>query len=632
MKEYHKSLRIFTSTTSKPKSLENMKSTRFARTRRPRPSSNPLILPKTAKVERMLGTLIRPKQKQSTQTEDDSGASGDTLVADSSVGCETEQLIPYETISKPWSFDPDIQKKAPKRLLQPGVFEEIANVRNCRVVQRSHGDVMVVKGDSHDDVDQTIAALDGMVKRLVGSSRYLDVEPWQSEVLVRSNSSQSICYLSFPVYDFTVSKRKINVSYCLVTLDESKAYPRQLRTLMRKAGLHNKDSPKFVIIRKITESGRSGSMKVINKQSVSLSLDHHWNNTSFEPYGPQQLDHSGSRSDFNSATSHVASTTASTRHPAHRSIEEWVKQSDSTEHNPFMPLRPLDQNSEQGAPSIVADHVSDKNDGSSKQDPVLGGKKRHIRARRIPIDSSKSSVTPGSVKEEDQCTASEQADSTADVTNSMTRSYSGGGPSFSITPLHSSATHDTLPADIFPVIAPLPAIAGPYMPPDIPGRLFTGGPQEPAWLARNPTSETLTSKTTPLIWSPGAEIESEATTKDPWLEQTSHEVAAVTERIATTDEVDQRQLWRTMRQKNPKPSSPTELTQPMESSCSKILQVAQESKGLFTRLEVEIGMILLEKATLPPIYSQRKTLTAEEVPKLFLTQGVAKTETVFVNE
>ncbi|KAL8736516.1 MAG: hypothetical protein Q9181_002410 [Wetmoreana brouardii] len=611
-----------------------------------------------AKLERLAETISKKTKAALSAT-----GKGEAAQSDNNFTAEAPApiLVLHETISKSWRIEPGLRTSIPRRLLKPTIFESIANLANCRISFNAGTNLMTVKGDNDQSVDETIKKLDNLVKAF------------------------SLCYAQPSIYNFhSWEAEPMGVSFRALALGGVGTYTQKSTTVIHStSSLHLPQLSDFSII-VLVDDEREMTTKSSPKDTrakISPFRRDLWHDAQIRPHGKQLRENP--RYPF--ATE-----------PAPATVAEWVEKTPHTTHDPSKPLKEVNELPADVSPAVVqVNHENGTGTSSRKRyarnrkapgmpdisedDPTalhshvpdLGEDNVRQNLIEIEVDIQKAGEIPTLTPMADSALSSYKTPSQSDGRGSVLLEYRPATPS---TPL-SAAPQDLLTGAEQPAtntilespLTPTPKaamfsapIATPRSTPStIPkaspnslanptcasnaqrkvsrtsktSSLLQDRHQQPAWMAeRNPNAKAKAAQN-PLSLIGGTDpvpnarpLSYLAAAKQGNARQGTP--AQTRERLAVGSEVQSRRFHKTMNQKMAK-SFELNILQATNSAMIQQLKPVRAFRGI-VKLEIEIGRILVKNATLPSNIAAGRIFSLSDWSLMLSTQG-GTTQTVFAH-
>ena len=512
--------------------------------------------------------------------------------------CSVDQLlINHESISRKWNPTKRDELANAGLNFNPELLNQVGNLTKCRVELTTDGMDVLVRGESEQSIDKTVAKLAVLYDSIVS---YTDFTHFH--VLI-----PKVCRSANYVFDYYIPEGDLDILMRMVPLRESSG--RKLgTTLLLPTSPHVKFLPYYMTLELISEGGsdlqRKASLGHSGRKECKL-----WQGYPYKAYGDgsyhAEIYKHGPGNTMSQPNQRPQVTPAI---PAVQTVDEWVEQSAAAADNPFTPL---DQ-AEGPSKANLATHEQ------QAEPPPPAGRIRHIKTRKpkgiqglpFPAPSLTTSVVSDSTSGSPTKSGS-KAEEEPDNRNTN----------------ESASTEPSIAGALVPIrrLDP-PPIEAPYMPEPL---LTSEDLQQIAkakWEARVVTDTE--ADTSLLGFDPNESL------KEPLRAEKDQDIQSFDgkERIQRVNESETRQLKRTMNQQ--KPSAQTgagqnALLTSMGADATKILQRARSSSGL-VKLEVNLGRILVDHQTGSPDF-QNQPFSPAQWSRVFAKQdGTYKLETIFV--
>ncbi|KAL8683013.1 MAG: hypothetical protein Q9186_001008 [Xanthomendoza sp. 1 TL-2023] len=309
-----------------------------------------------SKLERSRGTFTKKMNAGAAQKEE-----ADFYKTNTSL----PSLVAHEMVSRVWSLEASLLKHTPRRLISPGVFENIANRTNCRIASVTEAGVVTVKSDNDQDLDEAMKRFAALVQAL------------------------SLRLVPPQIHDFVNSEDETNIRFYLTSLNEQEASDHRSTTLIDATLLRQLSKPFSLAVILMTTGNGTIITEPRFRDSMLSHFEDSWQYALIEPYGDQDVNCLALES--TTLGTHVKPDTSPKNVPpletqiAPKTVEEWVATTLHTAEDPFKPLEPVEDPTSQLVPvpsrvDVIEADIDEGNDASGASGP----KKRFGKIRKKP--------------------------------------------------------------------------------------------------------------------------------------------------------------------------------------------------------------------------------------------------------
>ena len=505
-------------------------------------------------------------------------------------------LINHESVIKRWNpanVNGDINVGLN---FNADLLNQVGNITNCRVELDMDEMSIVVRGESQQGVDKALAKLNVLNKSTVCCIIFICLM-----VLI-----SKVCRTSLGcIFEFFIPEGDMDVLLQMLPLKESLG--RKLSTtLLSTDSPHTKGLQNYLTIEMISEGGFDLQRKVRPRASSRAGCLL-WRSRPYKKYGDGSYSAHIYNNGPGATPQSIEESDDRLAKPMIRTVDQWVEQSAAAADNPFVPLGPAEE-----PPKV--DNLADELHVETDR---LVSRARHVKTRKAkgiqPLpDLAQSAAT--SVVSDSTSISPPKSDSKAgeELGSRKTGDSSSTGPSLADVVI---AFRHLDPPPIEPPFMPEPSVAS------------SGSHQitRAKWEAHIVSN--VQADTSLLGFDPNEPPEKSSKAEDS--QGVKH--GYVDERVQPVNEVDTRQIRRTMNQHKASTqvgSGNAALLRCMESRATQILQSARSCTG-HVQLEVNLGRILVNHQTGAAEFKRQPFLPGQW-PRVFPTEeGNGKLETVF---
>ena len=505
-------------------------------------------------------------------------------------------LINHESIVKKWNPAKGDERAHAGLNFNPEVLNQVGNLTSCRVELSMDGMDVLVRGESKQSIEKSIAKLAVLYDSIVSHTVFKCLN-----MLI-----PKVCRSATCVFEYYIPEGNMDVLLQMVPLKETPG--RKLSTtLVSPTSSQAKFLPYYLVIEMISQGGFDLQRKVSPEQRERKECKL-WQGYSYKAYG----DGSYNAEIYKYGPGNTTSPLNEGSHaipaiPAVQTVDQWVEQSAAAAEDPFAPL-----NQAEGPPNVDV-----AADDPQVEPPPPGGRTRHIKTRK-PKGMQGAPIAPASV------TTSIVSDSTS---RSPTKSGSKTGEEHDNRKASDSASTEPSIADV--IIPTRHLKPPPIEPPFMPEPLMT--PEDlqqianAKWEARVVTNVEV--DTSVLGFDPNESL------KEPLQAEENPSIQSFDgeERFQRVNEAETRQIRQTMNQQKASTQvgvGHNALLKSMEVDAAKIVQYTRSCTG-HIKLEVHLGRILVDHQTGSPDF-KNQPFSPLQWSKVFSKQdGTSKLETIF---
>lgn len=527
---------------------------------------------------------VKVKRSADTQTEADAATeeqfpAEDAQQEDSELIDDTDiveiPLIPHETFSRTWSTKIANPHTKAGLTFNKRFLEMIGNLTGCRVELEPDGNTVTAKGENHEQINRAMSKLDS-------------VDRWAHE-------KKSFCPRS---YDFQYSEGEFDIMLQLRTLKELK--DRRLNTTLVPPDFPNVKTLSSHLTTIMVKQGVEVTVNQSGRPTKQCLLwkDHVFKFREDESTNPSKEDFTPPSSSVSSAPLGNASVPAKVA-----TVDQWVKESASEEklEDPFSPPS-ITKEDRDSIPEVIVPPPVER--------PAPPARKRFAKSRK-PMGVEVRVQVP--VKDDSaESTAANPPVIPANAENDTVNHEFLGSECSDDAKIHLKDAGTRLPSNNQPLDAP--PIKPPFMPTETnPSTKSEYGGSDSSW-----------------------EKQVVNTGRAGRLIDDSLPRSNIRERIQATDEVQTRQIRRTMNQRKSAYSAGNSkgsfvaLLRDFELATTTILEIAQYSQGPI-KLRVEIGRILIDNMSGSSEF-KKKPFSIGDWPRVFpIKAGGIKLVSLFTN-